>query len=220
MDPFVREILEVFAPYATPIVVAVAGFFINRNLNRSQRRAERTRDLEAKLREDRLEIYRKIIEPYILALSKDEKFYEAQRYKPIRNRIKNMSKEAFAHEIVTSVEYREAGFRLALFGSDSVVRSFNSFVQFAAKNKDVGDLQETGKSIESLKVMGEFLLAIRKNVGNEKTNLKYHEMFAGFIHDIDSILEENELEPTKKDVRSRLRFLWCQICDKVTGGQQ
>ncbi len=79
-----------------------------------------------------------------------------------------MSKDAFAHEIVTSVEYREAGFRLALFGSDSVVRAFNSFVQFAAKNKDVGDLQKTGKSIESLKVMGEFLLEVRKNVGNDR----------------------------------------------------
>ncbi len=193
MDPSIREFLDVVANFATPIVVAIASIFINRNLVRFQQREQRSRDLEAKLREDRLEIYRKIIEPYILVFSKDEKFYEAQQYRPIKNRIKNMSKEEYAHEIIASVDYREAGFRLALFGSDSVVRSFNSFFQFAAKNKDVDDLQKSGKSKESLKLMGEFLLEIRKNVGNEETDLKYHEMFAGFIHDIESIVEENEI---------------------------
>lgn len=153
MDPTLVEILDVLAPYATTLVVAVAGFFINRNLAQSQRREERIRDLEAKLRNERIAAYNTIIEPYILILSSEDSFKTLPEYRKYRG--KSKTKEEAAFELIGSVEYKRAQLQLSLFGSDKVTKAFNQMMQHSFKHANSTIGRDPHRMLQ---LFGEFLV--------------------------------------------------------------
>src|ERR1051325_9206364 len=80
---------------ATPILVLILtalGWTI-------RNRIERARQLEEKLREDRIQIYYEILEPFIIILTKDEAFTAEKAYR-------GKAKDQIAIEKVISLKYR------------------------------------------------------------------------------------------------------------------
>jgi hypothetical protein len=69
-----------------------------------------------------------------------------------------------------------------------VVRSHNELWQHAySANKDAGQKSPT----ELMKLLGTFLLQIRKSVGNKTTSLSNLEMLEWFINDIKEASEKD-----------------------------
>ena len=105
---------------ATPIVVLILTA-IGRRYRQS---IERRLQLEEKLRDDRVAIYNKILEPFIIAFTP-----EAVWKSDSRNKHKDKS-EAMTSSLL-SMEYRQTAFKLSLIGSDAVIRAYNDLMQNA-----------------------------------------------------------------------------------------
>lgn len=155
----------------TPILVLIltgVGWAI-------RNRYEKIRDLEEKLRDDRIAIYNEILEPFIILLTKDEGVKLEKGYR-------NKTKEEIASEKIISLKYRQTAFKMALMGSDDVVRAYNNLMQFFYTQ----DLQQKkeGTAKELMLLLGGLLLEIRKSVGNEATSLDNVEMLEWLITDI------------------------------------
>jgi hypothetical protein len=183
---------------ATPILLAIfagVGWAIRRRIEEQQRVEEelraRTRKLEEELREDRLKVYNKILEPFILIFIKDEGLAREKAYK-------GKTKEQIAREIMISVAYKQAAFELSLFGSDNVVRAYNDLMQYfytqdnIVKEQKEGDAL-TNQAIQVINYFGTLLLEIRKSVGNESTELNNIEMLEWLITDVRRLQRENTL---------------------------
>ncbi len=116
------DFLTAFGSIATPILVLFltgAGWKIRQSI-------EHKTKLEEKLRDDRIEIYHQILEPYIIILMPDA----AWNLDP-KNKGKDKNNEATAK--LLSLEYRKLSFRLSLIGSDNVVKAFNNLYQYFYK---------------------------------------------------------------------------------------
>jgi hypothetical protein len=156
---------------ATPIVVlGLTGVGW-----RLRTRFERQAALEDKLREDRIGTYNAILKPFIILLMTDAAWQSDPKNK-------GKDKNETAMRTLLSLEYREQGFRLSLVGSDPVVKSYNELMQFFySLDEDV----ETAK--RKLKVMmgllGQFLLEIRRSMGNEATTVTNWQMLEWFMKD-------------------------------------
>src|SRR5690606_9995416 len=114
---------------ATPILILAltgVGWTVKNRIERSRDREDYWRGLEEKLRDDRIEVYNIILEPFIILFMKDEAFALSKEYR-------NKDKGQVASEKLLSLEYRQAGFKLMLFGSDSVVRAYNTLLQHTYK---------------------------------------------------------------------------------------
>lgn len=137
---------------------------------------ERKLKLEEKLRDDRIEIYNQILEPFILLLMTDVAWQSDKR-----NKGKN--KDEIAVSQMLSLEYRKVSFKLSLIGSDLVVNSFNNLMQhfYTQDTNNVNPSKEQIKRMMSL--LGTFLLEIRKSMGNETTNIDNWGMLEWFITD-------------------------------------
>lgn len=172
------EVVKVIAEIATPILL----LYFTARFEVARRREERWRDSEMRLREDRIEIYNKILEPYVILLSKKDSVPISSTHK--KNKYKNMSNEEIAKDIILSVDYRDTGFKLALFGSDGVVRAYYNLQQhsFNRANKGLSSNPQL-----MLRRLGNFLLEIRRSVGNEATKIQYHELLGWFITDIEKL---------------------------------
>ncbi len=127
-------------------------------------RVEELRATEERLREERRKIYRQILDPYIHLFA-------------------NSKSQTQAIKEVTSYNYRKAAFELNLFGSDEVVRAYNSLMQHTYHAESLG--KEDPK--EMMRLWGDLLLEIRKSVGNKKTKLKEFDMMRAMIKDIDRL---------------------------------
>ncbi|MXX60270.1 MAG: hypothetical protein F4Z42_01545 [Holophagales bacterium] len=153
--------------WATPIVVAFFGWLLNRKWNRD----EQKRKKDEQLHPDRLEVYNKCMEPFVLALMAGND-RQAQGRKT-RRKIDHVDQ---AVKTVLSVEYRKNACMLMLIGSDTVVRSFNemfqSFCSMEAENTDV----DARSSLDSIEKLGTLILEIRKSVGDESTELESLDM--------------------------------------------
>jgi len=162
--------LTVFGAVATPLLVAVLGALGWR----LRTRIERQIDLERKLRDDRIEIYSHILEPFIVVFMSDAAWKSDPKNK---NRDKN---DLGARQIL-SLDYRKTGFRLALLGSDGVVKAYNELMQyfFAAPEGKADEKHVVGM----LERIGTLLLEIRKSMGNETTTLDRWAMLEWFITD-------------------------------------
>jgi len=134
---------------------------------------ENLRAAEANLHLARHKIYMEILEPYIVtltAIGKDD-----------------ISMQDKATETMLSLDYRRVGFELSLIGSDSVVRAYNEMMQEMFKNPE--------NSGDTIRLLGEFLVEIRKSLGNRNTNLKPYEMFEWILKDV----REKTNEPLHAD---------------------
>jgi hypothetical protein len=104
------DYITVIGSIATPILVLVLSA-VGWRLRQS---FERKIDLENRLRDDRIEIYNQILEPFIIYLMTDLAWERDEK-----NNGKN--KIEVANDKMMSLEYRKLAFKFSLIGSDSVV---------------------------------------------------------------------------------------------------
>ena len=95
---------------------------------------------------------------------------------------KGKSKGQIATEKIVSLSYRQTAFKLALMGSDDVVKSYNNLMQFFFNQDPEQKADENIRRM--LELLGNFLLEIRRSVVNEKTSLSNLEMHKWLITDI------------------------------------
>jgi hypothetical protein len=162
--------LAAFGAITTPILVAVLGG-IGWKI---RSKIERQLSLEQKLREDRISIYNEILEPFMVMLMSDE----AWKADP---RNKNRDKIALGARQILSLDYRKCAFRLALVGSDGVVKAYNELMQyfFSSDGREANEATVTAM----LSRIGQLLLQIRRSMGNEDTDLDRWAMLEWFIND-------------------------------------
>lgn len=167
------SIVTAIGSIVTPLLVLVLSGIGWRLRSISERRLE----LEKELRIDRAEIYNDILEPFVILLMSDVAWRTDSKNK-------NRNKNEIATEKLLSVEYRKKAFKMTLIGSEDVVTSYNDLMQhfFNADIKNTGSVSND-KANDGIELLGKFLLAIRKNIGNEATKLNHWQMLEWFIID-------------------------------------
>lgn len=147
---------------ATPTIVLALTAIGWKFKSTFQRRIE----LEDKLREDRIDTYNKILEPFIILLMTDEAWQSDKKNK-------NKNKQEIAISTMLSLEYRRLGFKLALMAPDSLVKSFNNLMHYFY---NLEGKQGDKFIIETMTLLGSFLIEIRRSMGNEATKLDHWDM--------------------------------------------
>jgi hypothetical protein len=190
-QPTALEIISVISSLATPILLLLLsgiGWFIGNRIERrtnqdklryeeERERQKYWRDLEQKLREDRISVYNAMLEPFIIIFTKDEAFANDKLYK-------NRSKTEVSNGMILSLDYKRNGFKLALMGSDNVVRAFNELMQYIYAQPKITDETKAEHTLKLMNILGTLLLEIRRSVGNETTKLDNLEMLEWMINDI------------------------------------
>ena len=144
-----------------PFVATAAGFvgwFLQSRLEAIRRERER-------LHETRRAIYMKALDPYLRILT------DAGAKKRLDSAIEQMM--SYAH--------RRILFELVFLGSDDVVRSLNDLMQHCFHSKE----NRPKKTAEKL---CQLFLAIRKDLGNDKTKLEPIETLRSQMRDIDEFM--------------------------------
>jgi hypothetical protein len=143
---------------------------------RLRRRLDRQLELEDKLREDRIGIYNYILEPFIILLMTDAAWQHDKQ-----NKGKDKAEVALGKML--SLEYRKYSFKLSLIGSDAVVLAYNELFQhFYNQEANPAPPEKNLKIMMSL--LGDFLLQIRRSMGNEATQLNHWQMLEWFMSDV------------------------------------
>jgi len=163
------DYLSAIGSIATPflvIILSAIGWRLRKGI-------ERRTELEDKLRNDRIEIYNNILEPFIVLLMSDEAWATDKKNK-------NKDKNLHATSTMLSLEYRRQGFKMSLMGSDDVVKTYNDLMQYFY---DEENQKAPSRVKEMLKHLGSFLLEIRKSMGNETTKLDQWDMLEWWMSD-------------------------------------
>ena len=137
---------------------------------------ERRRGLEDKLREDRIQAYYQILEPFVLLLTSTE----AWLADPMN---KGKDKEEIAKQKVLSLEYRQNASKLSLVGAVAVVKAYNNLMQYSFEINDVAYETSPDDGKQMIALVGHFLLEIRRSMGNEATTLDHWDMLEWFVTD-------------------------------------
>lgn len=146
---------------------------------------ERRYGLEDKLRDARIGTYNDILEPFIILLTSDA----AWKMDP---KNKNQDKNQSAQKVMLSLAYRRHAFKLSLVGNDDVVKAYNDMMQFLFHRVD-GESPDASTSYELMRLLGKFMLEIRKSMGNEATILDEWGMLEWFLEDARNLRTEYEL---------------------------
>lgn len=155
-----KTIVTILSSVAVPIVLLVIGS-----------RYTNTREMEAKLRQDRVEVYNKILEPFLLLYSTEAVIANSFKNKGDQRK----SASDLASQRLLTLDYQDFAFKLSLIGSDEVLRAYNDLMQsFYAK--------ESGNKL--IQHIAELLLQIRKSLGNSSTAIQSLEMLEWKINDI------------------------------------
>lgn len=169
------DYLTAFGAIATPLFVLVltgVGWKYRKSIDRRI-------ELEDRLREDRINTYNVILEPFTLLLMTQAAWEHDKQNK-------NKSKDDVAIGKLLSLDYRKFAFKLSLVANDNVVLAYNELMQFFYSQGD-----QSVPSAENLKTMlsllGKLLLAIRKSMGNEATKLDHWQMLEWFMTDVRNI---------------------------------
>ena len=168
------ENIAAIANIVTPIVIlilSVVGWKYRQSI-------ERKFKIEEKLRDERIEIYNQILEPFIIMLMTDAAWSSDPKNK-------NKDKYKIATTKLLSLEYRKISFKLSLIGSDPVVSSYNNLMQhFYSKGGDSSPAYSTEEEvIEIMSLLGNFLLEVRRSMGNDSTRIDNWGMLEWFITD-------------------------------------
>lgn len=175
----------------TPILVLLltgVGWHIKAKLERDRdkdsKAQARIRELEDKLRTDRIETYNQLLEPFFVLFTTDAIFASDPKFK-------GKSKDQLSIGKMLTVEYRKVGFKLSLVADDSVVRAYNKLMQFFYKGEHEGLSGDELliKTSQWIKLLSELLLEIRKSMGNQHTSLTNWEMIEWFMSDADTMRE-------------------------------
>ena len=146
-----------------PIGVGIAVWYLTSTLESIRRETE-------KLQDERRKIYMQVLDPYIRILTG----------------INNPSEIKKALNQIKSFDYRRVSYELNMMGSDDVVRAMNSLMQHIYSLEREGT---SGKPEDMLVYWGGVLLAIRRDLGNNKTGLTEVDMLRGQIKDIDQLIK-------------------------------
>lgn len=166
------DYVTAFGAIATPVLVLLItglGWKFRKSIDRRI-------ELEDKLRDDRINTYNFILEPFTLLLMSQTAWEHDKQ-----NKGKN--KDELAVTKLLSLDYRKASFKLSLVANDDVILAYNELMQFFYQQDD-----PSHHSDEKLKMMlcllGKFLLEIRKSMGNEATILDHWQMLEWFMTDV------------------------------------
>jgi hypothetical protein len=132
-------------------------------------RMEESRAIRQKLNEDRRKTYSQILEPYIRVFADIKGQGPAQAVTQIK-----------------SYEHKKTSFDLVLFGSDNVIKAYNNFLQFGY-NVETSETSSAQRGKAYMQLWGKLLLEIRKDVGNEETELSDIDMLRWLIIDIHKL---------------------------------
>lgn len=174
-----RLAITLTASVAIPVLIFTIG---NRITN--------LRQLEEKLRNDRIEIYNKILEPFFLVFSTEAIIQASMKY----SKDKSKTGADLATEKILSLSYQDYAFKLSLIGSDNVVKAFNNLMQVAFDETDSSE----AKGERLIMHIAKLLLEIRKSVGNESTRLHALEMLEWKITDVRRKYKINGRYPDMK----------------------
>lgn len=166
------DIISAIGSVSTPILVLMltaVGWKYRQSV-------ERKIKLEEKLRDDRINIYNQILEPFIILLMTDTAWQSDKRNK-------GKDKNEIAVTQMLSLDYRKVSFKLSLIGSDSVVNSFNDLMQHSYNQADDGHTPSSAQLRTMMSLLGSFLLEIRKSMGNETTKIDNWGMLEWFMTD-------------------------------------
>lgn len=150
------------------LLVPIAGGVVGFGVWYFQSRIEQLRSEQARLHDERRALYSAILDPYVRILT------AMKAGKNVDNVVKH----------ITSYGYRKIGFEFGLIAPDDVVKAYNSMMQFFFLAEGAGGIQPK----DMLRHWGGFLLAIRRNLGNQKTTLDEKDMLRSWITDIDTLL--------------------------------
>lgn len=170
------DYLTAFGAVATPIMVLILtaiGWGLRSKI-------ERQHELEDKLREDRINTYNTILEPFVIMLTSDAAWESDPKNK-------KRDKNSVGSQKMLSLEYRRAAFKMTLVAPDPVVQAHNRMMQFfyeMGHQKIEPDLSGVKGMLEHL---GEFLLEIRKSMGNEATTLHGWNMIEWMMSEAEKI---------------------------------
>jgi|SRR5690554_504445 len=131
-------------------------------------KSEKLKYQREKLIEEKRQNYEKILEPIIRSFAGT----------------KNKTELAKAIKQIQSFDYKKTAFQLMLFGSDSVVKSYNEFFQYLYQNESNINPHMV------LNSLGKVILEIRIDLGNSKTALKENDMLRFMITDIDKLKDK------------------------------
>jgi hypothetical protein len=176
------EMITEIATLATPVLLAILGAigWALKNkieVSRAERdnQQARIRELEDKLREDRISTYNSLLDPFFLLFTADEALATDPKYE-------NKNKNEVAIHRMLSFEYRQVGFKLSLVANDEVVRAYNALMQFFYQIDDDQRPMEQ-KTAHWIALMTILLLEIRKSMGNQSSKLDRWEMIEWFMKD-------------------------------------
>lgn len=172
---------------ATPVIVLIVSSIGWKAKNRIERKI----DLENKLRDDRIEIYNKILEPFIILLMSDAAWQSDKKNK-------GKDKSAFATSTMLTLEYRRHGFKLALMANDSVVKAYNNLMQYLYNMEEAQTSGEINFLKDMMELLGNFLIEIRKSMGNEATKLDFWDMCEWWMSDTRKVKEINRTVSLRK----------------------
>lgn len=163
---YVTAIGSITTPFALLLLGAIGWIF--------RSRVERHFALEDNLREDRIETYFKILEPFTIMFAPD-----SVGQTDTKNRGKD--KLQISAKKMLSLEYRQQGFRQVLFGADSVVEAYNNLMQYFFQKAQTSQTPSEEELKDMMSLVGKFLLEIRRSVGNEGTKLDEWQMLEWFL---------------------------------------
>ena len=176
------DVVIAIGSIATPVLVLVLTALGWKARTSIERRIE----LENKLQDDRIEIYNQILEPLIILLMSEEAWVSDKRN---RNRDKN----DFATSKMLSLDYRRLGFKLSLMAPDDLVRSYNDLMQYFYNMGENQSHHTNHSNVEILTLLGNFLVQIRKSMGNEATKLNHWDMCEWWMSDARKLKNESKV---------------------------
>ena len=177
------EILKLAITLVSSVAIPVVIFVVGNKISN-------VRHLEEKLRDDRIEIYNKILEPFLLIFSTEAIIKGSAKYK--NEKIK--TGVDLATEKILNLDYQAYSFKLTLIGSDEVVKSYNNLMQaYYNSEKLSGDSTEIGEHL--IKYMAVLLLEVRKSLGNASTKLHALEMLEWKITDMRTKFKVKNIYP-------------------------
>jgi hypothetical protein len=167
------DYLTAFGAVTTPLLVlalTAVGW-------RLRQRIERQHELEDKLREDRIQTYNVMLEPFIIMLTPDMAWASDPKNK-------NKDKNRLGMQKMLGQEYRKAAFKMSLVAPDAVVRAYNDLMQYSYEKPDLEPKEsETERVRAMIELLGTFLLEIRKSMGNQATELDAWDMLDWMMND-------------------------------------
>jgi hypothetical protein len=158
----------------TPFLLIVVSAILA-NVSKKQ---EKVYELQAKLQDDRLRIYNSLLEPFIIAATPEALLSNDKRFK-------GMSPGDAAGKILSTTEYKQLEFKLLLIGSDSVIKAYSEIKKYFFSGKFDGTQEATAHII---KLEGNWIVEIRKSVGNEDTKVTYRDTAWYFVKDAEKII--------------------------------